>query len=379
MAIVRNNEWNSTKEIYSPAEVEAVLQALGLDVRDETENDFLSFCPYHGNTDTPAFSTSKRYGFSVCFNPSCAIGTEFRLTLDRLARDIKGLDHMSAKRFVMRHKGESSESFREKFDSIKIEDEELKEFPSAAVDKMHERFMSTPAAMEYMKGRGFEMETMEHFNVGFTPATTGYGAPIYRPHDMIVVPAYDHRNHPVGLIGRSLVGKEFKNYGAEPNGTGFHKSKVVWNLQNARRHETIILTESTFDAMRIHQAGYPNVGALLGGSLSAVQADLLNRHFSHVIIFTDSENSDNGEMTYHRRCAKCLKQRYDMCQGHAAGRDLGMKIANTLPRIRTSWATYDDRHIYANNVKDAAAMTDSQIRQCLRNSISHFEYLDWQN
>lgn len=366
--------WNDTKEVYSPAEVEAVLTALGVDIRDETENDFLSFCPYHGNTDSPAFSTSKRYGFSVCFNPSCAVGTEFRLTLDRLARDLKALDHMSAKRFVIRHKGESGESFRDKFDAIKVEDEELKEFSQAAVDKMHERFMSTPAAKEYMKGRGMHKDTVEHFKVGFTPASTG---PVYRKQDMIVVPAYDHRSRPVGLVGRSLVGKEFKNFGAEPNGTGFHKSKIIWNLQNARRYETIILAESTFDAMRIHQAGYPNVGALLGGSLSAVQQDLLNRHFSRAIIFTDSENMENGEMTFHRRCTKCLKQKFDMCQGHAPGRDLGMKIAESLPRLRITWAAYDDKHVYANNVKDAAAMTDDQIRQCLRNAISHYEYLDW--
>ena len=368
--------WNDTKEVYSPTEVEAVLRGLNIDIRDETDNDFLSFCPYHGNTDSPAFSTSKRYGFSICFNPACGKGSEFRLTLEALVRDIKGLDHMSAKRFIIRAKGESGESFQDKFDAIKVEHEQMDEFPVSAIDRMHERFMSTAAAKEYMKGRGFERETMEHFKVGFTPATS-YGAPVYRKHDMIVVPAYDHNSRPVGLVGRSLVGKEFKNFGAADNGTGFHKSHIIWNLQNARRYETIILTESTFDSMRVHQAGYPNVGGLLGGSLSKHQADLLNRHFTRVIIFTDSENAENGEMTFHRRCAKCLRQKFDYCQGHAPGRDLGMKIAESLPRMRISWATYDDKHVYANNVKDAAAMTDDQIRQCLRNSISHFEYMDW--
>lgn len=366
--------WESTREVYSPAEVEAVLRALGLDIRDETENDFLSFCPYHGNTDSPAFSTSKRYGYSICFNPSCAKGQEFRLTLDGLARDLKGLDRMSAKRFVIRHKGDSGESFHDKFDSIKVEHEELKEFPAGAIGKMHERFLNTQAAVEYMKGRGFTRETMEHFNVGFTPASTG---PVYRKHDMVVVPAYDHKSRPVGLVGRSIVGKEFKNFGAEANGTGFHKSRILWNLQNARRYETVIICESTFDAMRIHQAGYPNVVAVLGGSLSKHQIDLLNRHFTRVIIFTDSENEDNGELTFHRRCAKCVKQGYDICQGHAPGRDLGFKIAESLPRLRISWATYDDKHVYANNVKDAAAMSDDEIRQCLKNMVSHYEYLEW--
>lgn len=374
MASSRNDEWNSTKEVYSPSEVEAVLRALGLELREETANDFLSYCPYHGNSNTPAFSTSKRYGVSICFTPSCAKGSEFRLTLERLVMDLKGLDRISAKRFVMVHKGESGESFAEKFDSIEAEPEELKEFPAQAIASMHERFMNHDAAKAYMKGRGFERKTMEHFKVGFTPASTG---PVYRAKDMVVVPAYDEKDRPVGLVGRSIEGKDFKNFGAEDNGTGFHKSKIIWNLNNARRYETVIICEATFDAMRIHQAGYPNVVALLGGSLSAAQKSLLNRYFTHAIIFTDNENDANGQLTYHRRCAKCLRDGHDMCQGHAAGRELGLSIAEALPRVRTSWAAYDDKHVYADNVKDASDMTDDQIRQCLRNAVSHFEYLEW--
>lgn len=372
MAGSRFNEWSSGGEIYSSREVEAVLTALGIEIKDETENDFVSLCPYHGNTDSPAFSTSKTYGYSVCFNPACAKGADRRLTLEGLVRDLKGVDHFVAKRFVHTHKSNSGESFRDKFDSIKIEELDMKEFPPAAIDRMHERFMGeAKSARDYMKGRGFEESTLGTFKVGFTPATT---EPVYKP-DMIVVPAYDHRGRPVGLVGRSLEGKVFKNFGPNENGTGFHKSKIIWNLQNARKYETIILTESTFDAMRVHQAGYPNVGALLGGSLSQVQKELLNRHFTKVIIFTDNELG--GDITYHRHCAKCLRAGNDMCQGHKPGRELGMKIAESLPRMRVSWATYDDKHIYARDVKDASDMTDDEIRQCLRNSISHFEYLEW--
>lgn len=377
MVLIQNSrkDWGDTADVYTPSEVEAVLQALGVEVREETDNDFLSYCPYHGNSDTPAFSTSKRYGFSICFNPACAKGQEFRLTLEGLVMDMKGLNRMSSKRFILRHKSESGESFRDKFDAIKVEDEELEQFPADAIATMHQRFMNTPAAKEYMKGRGFEKETMEHFNVGFTLASTG---PVYRKHDMVVVPAYDHRSRPVGLVGRSIVGKEFKNYGAGPKGTGFHKSKIIWNLQNARRYETVIICESTFDAMRIHQAGYPNVVALLGGSLSKHQTALLNRHFTRAIIFTDNETRENGSMTFHRYCAKCVRSGWDICQGHAPGRDLGIKIAESMPKARITWAAYSDREIYAGGVKDATAMTDDQIRQCLHNHVSHFEYLDWQ-
>lgn len=374
MALSRNDEWNSSGEIYSPSEVEAVLRSLGIDIRDETENDFLSFCPYHGNTDSPAFSTSKRYGFSICFNPACAAGSQKRLTLENLTMELKGLERLPAKRYVLQKKGESGESFEDKFDSIQDEPEELPEFPSSAIDKMHDRFLNHDPAKQYMKGRGFTLETMKHFRVGFTPASTG---PVYRAHDMIVVPAYDNKARPVGLVGRSIEGKEFKNFGPSDKGTGFHKSKIVWNLNNARRYESIVLTEATFDSMAVHQAGYANTGALLGGSLSNQQKLLLRRHFGHIIIMTDNENKENGHLTYHRRCAKCLKAGYDMCNGHAAGRELGMRIADEMPDMRVSWAMYDDRNVYARNVKDARAMSDDEIRQSLRNMVSHYEYLEW--
>lgn len=377
MASKWNDGWDSHKEIYSPSEVEAVLGAAGIDIKYDTENDFVSLCPYHGNTDSPAFSTSKRYGVSVCFNPACAIGQDERLDLERLVREVKGLDRMSAKRFILKYKGITGESFQDKFDAVSINDMEYVEFPPSAIDIMHERFLNTPAALDYMHGRGFELKTLKEFKVGFTPAATSKDAPVYRANDMIVVPAYDFRGKPVGLVGRSLEGKVFKNYGPEKNGRGFHKSHIVWNLHNARKYETIILNEGTFDSMRVHQAGYQNVGALLGGSLSKVQEQLLQRHFNHIIIMTDNETDE--DMTYHKRCPGCLKAGFDMCQGHKPGRELGMKIAERLPRMRISWAVYDDKTIYANNVKDAAAMTDAEIRQCLRNAISHFEYLDWQS
>ena len=96
----KTESWDSDDEIFTANEVEAVLTALGIEMVDETQNDFLSFCPYHGNTHDPAFSTSKRYGYSVCFNPACAKGSDRRLTLDGLVREMKALNHFESKRFI---------------------------------------------------------------------------------------------------------------------------------------------------------------------------------------------------------------------------------------------------------------------------------------
>lgn len=367
----RSDEWSQDTEVYSPDQVEAVLEELGIEVRDETDNDFLGFCPYHGNRDTPAFSVSKTYGYGICFNPACAVGADERLTLEKLVRDIKGVDHIQAKRFIMRKKSANGKSLEDRLaDVMAKEPEELEPFPANAIERMKERLSHTPEAMEYLKGRGFTPETIDYFNVGFTPATA-WPHPVIKP-DMVVVPAYDHKGVPVGLVGRSIVGKEFKNFGPGKHGGGFHKSKIIWNLQNARRYETIILTESTFDAMRVHQAGYPNVGALLGGTLSLHQEAMLKRHFNKVIVMTDYDDP-----IYHRYCRGCLRKGFDMCQGHQPGRDLGMKIAERLSDIKVLWAAFDDACVYPHGAKDAGDMTDDEIRQCLRNAVSHYEYVDW--
>lgn len=344
------------------------MQACGIEVKDETERDFISLCPYHGNRDTPAFSTSKTMGYSICFNPACAIGSDDRLTLERLVREIKGVNHFEAKRLILKNKN-NVDLQDEVEQMLSREPEVLPEFPQDAIDLMHKRFVEeASAAREYMKGRGFDLETMMHFKVGFTPATY---KPVSKP-DMIVVPAFDFKGRPVGLVGRSIVGKEFKNFGPGPNGSGFHKSKIIWNLHNARKYRTIILTEATFDSMRVHQAGYPNVGALLGGSLSSEQEMLLRRHFDKVIIMTDFDSP-----IYHKMCRKCLRAGNEYCQGHQPGRDLGMKIAERLPDLDVMWATHDDVNVYPNDAKDAGDMTDEEIRRCLRNAIPHHEYVDW--
>lgn len=370
----RNNEWSSSREVYTAQQVEDVLKHIGVEVLEETDNDILSLCPYHGNSDTPAFSTSKRYGYSLCFNPACGVGSQGdRLTLERLVREVGGLDHVAAKRLIFL-RGRNS-TFAERFDSIEKEPEEMQEFSSVAIQKMRDRFWATPEAKSYMKGRGFQKETMEYFNIGFALASTGYGVSVYRAHDMVMVPAYDVKNRPVGLVGRTIVGKEFKNYGPGKGGKGFHKSQTMWNIQNAKKHDVVIVVESTFDAMRVHQAGYPNVVALLGGSLSEIQIQMFKRYFKTVIIMTDNEGPD--DMVFHRHCRKCLGVGNDMCQGHKPGRDLGMKISESLPGVSIKWAAFDNKTVYAPGAKDASDMTDEQIRQCLRNAVSHFEYLDW--
>lgn len=247
---------------------------------------------------------------------------------------------------------------------------EPSEFPSMSVEKvqqLHDALWDSPA-LEYMHGRGFSDETLKYFLVGYSPERI-YPPPYKSRPEMVVVPMHDITGKPVGVVGRSIVDKRFKNSSKLP------KSLTAWNIHRAKRHDTVIVCESTFDAMRIHQAGYPNVVALLGGHASAPILEQLSRHFSKIILMTDFDKK-----RYEPNCRKCKDKPMVegvRCQGHRDGRELGRAIANGLPNKKIMWAAYDDTCVFPHNAKDASDMTDDEIRQCLRNAVSNLQYSMW--
>ena len=150
---------------------------------------------------------------------------------------------------------------------------------------------------------------------------------------------------PIGIVGRSIEGKTFKN------STDLPKSKTLFNIHRAKKiGGNVIVVESNFDAIRIHQAGFPNVVATLGGFLSKEQHSLLNKYFNKIIIMTDAD---------------------------AAGRELGSAIADKLRNKDILWSSYEYGKIYPHDAKDAGDMTDEEIKACINNAVSNIEYRSW--
>ena len=163
--------------------------------------------------------------------------------------------------------------------------------------------------------------------------------------DMVTVPVHSPDGMPIGIVGRSVEGKSFKN------STNLPKSKNLFNIHRAKKIGAhVIVVESSFDAIRVHQAGFPNVVATLGGFLSTEQHNLLNRHFDKITIMTDADQ---------------------------AGRELGRSIVNKLRFKDLLWASYEYGKIYPHDAKDAGDITDEEIKTCIKNSVSDIEYRSW--
>ena len=342
-----------------------MLAECGIEIDSDTYTHFLCLCPFHSNTDSPAFAVDKTGGMFYCFNPACQNAG----TLVELVRRVKHVNPFKAERIILKAKHAEISDFASRFTKAM---ESKQEFPSMSVEKvesLHSALWTSPA-LDYMRGRGFEDDTLEFFKIGFSEKRV-YPPPYKSRPDMVVVPMHDIDGNPIGVVGRSLEGKVFKN------SAGLPKSQTAWNIHRAKRHgQAVVVCESTFDAMRIHQAGYPNVIALLGGHASESILEQINRHFSVVINMTDFDKKQ-----YHPNCRACRGVHFapgeTPCLGHRPGRDLGREIVNALPNKRVLWAAFDDSCVYPHGAKDASDMTDDEIRQCLRNAVSNLAYTQW--
>lgn len=352
------DDWSRDTEVYSTKQVEAVAESCGINIVSETDTHFLAYCPFHINTYDPAFAIDKSLGLWTCFNPSCASGG----TLEMLVERLKGYNKFETLRLILEFKNKASSSLADRLEEIRNTPPEFVAFPTAPLERMRNVLWQSPRAIEYLHGRGFTDETLEHFDIAYSDKK-----------DIVLVPMHDPTGMLVGFVGRAIYAKEFRNSDDLP------KSKTAWNYHRAKKMgDTVIICESSFDAMRVHQAGYPNVIALLGGHASSHHLEQINTTFSSVIVMTDFD-----KRIYPKgNCKRCRHISFSprepvKCLGHRPGRDLGHTIADGLPNKSVYWAAYDDECIYPHGAKDAGDMTDDEIRQCLHNTVSNFEYTRW--
>ena len=332
---------------YSQVHVRQILRGLGIQIAGETYNDFLCLCPFHGNRHTPSFSVSHTKGLYLCFNPSCdAAGTILELVKETTHRN-----DFEALRFIESMRNESIPDFEEELAAILDNKPEFEKFSQEKLNEMYESMIANSIPKEYLSNRGINRESIDHFRLGYSAK-----------QDMIIVPVHSPDGIPVGLVGRGVTEKKFKNSRNLP------RSKTMFNLHRAKKYSNVIVCESSFDAIRIHQAGFPNVVATLGGYISKENLANLNRYFQSIIIMTDFDDKENHIVS---NCRKCYPNE---CHGHNPGRDLGMTIANSLKNKSIAWALHNRSTVYPHGAKDVGDLTDEEIVHCIKNAVSHVEY-----
>jgi DNA primase len=134
----------------------------------------------------------------------------------------------------------------------------------------------------YLAGRAISKETAQHLGVGFF---SGKGSMSGR----VVIPIHNEAGELVAYAGRSIDASE-PRYKLP---AGFHKSLVVYNLHRAKAagQGGLIVVEGFFDAMKVSQAGYPFVVALMGCTLSEEQERLLLANADMLLLLLDGDEA----------------------------------------------------------------------------------------
>ena len=133
----------------------------------------------------------------------------------------------------------------------------------------------------YLRARGILPETAAQFGVGFY---SGRGLMSGR----VVIPIHDPHGKLVAYAGRSLDGSAPK-YRLP---AGFVKSRVMFNFHRAAawHQETVVVVEGYFDCLKVHQAAFPSVVALMGTVLAEAAEALLRGQFRRVILMLDGDD-----------------------------------------------------------------------------------------
>jgi DNA primase len=149
----------------------------------------------------------------------------------------------------------------------------------------------------YLERRGIQWQTAAWFGAGY------YGGSGFLRGRM-VFPIHDERGELVAYAGRTMDGCE-PRYLFPP---GFPKSQVVFNLHRAVESAApqggaAIVVEGFFDCLKVHQAGYGNVVALMGASISERQSELLDTYFRELVVMLDGDDAG-------RRASRVLAARW---------------------------------------------------------------------
>ena len=140
----------------------------------------------------------------------------------------------------------------------------------------------------YLVKRGLTVPTIKTFGIGYCTRGLMRGR--------IAIPIHDEDGQLVAYAGRAVDDTFAKDHGKYRLPDGFKKSFVLFNMHRAREHAVrgLILVEGFFDAMKVEQAGFPNVVALMGSTVTEHQEKLLVETTDRLTLLLDGDEAGSS-------------------------------------------------------------------------------------
>ena len=277
-------------------------------------------CPFH-HEKTPSFSVNEAEQFYHCFG--CGVSGD----VVKFVQEIESTDFIGAVRILAaRAKMTVPES---NFDTEKAALMKKKRDTMAKVMLDSARFYLSnlysgderaDVHLQYIQNRKMSPTTVKKFGIG--ASLDFYGLPDYLAEKgyfkeelidsgvltesksgrlidsqggRLIFPIINAFDEVVAFGGRLLEKSDFAKYKNTKETILFNKSKTLYNinlLKKLRREETInnvIIVEGYMDTISLYQAGFRNVVASMGTSLTKDQARLIKRYSENVLISYDGD------------------------------------------------------------------------------------------
>lgn len=282
--------------------------------------NYIGLCPFHSEK-TPSFSVSSDKQIYHCFGCGAG-GNVFSFLME-----IEGLTFQEAA-IKLANKTNidlgTSISTLSKPKNVSDDVKQMIEAHNLLSKFYHHLLVNTKEgqhALEYLYGRGFTLETIEKFQIGyalnswdfdfkfltnknFSPKTMEKagliikrdedGSYFDRFRDRIMFPINNRNGDTVAFSGRSLGGNDPK-YLNSPETVIFNKSKILYNYSQARptirKLQQAILFEGFADVIAADRSGVLNGVATMGTSLTDEHVSILKRNAHTVTICYDGDSA----------------------------------------------------------------------------------------
>ncbi len=268
-------------------------------------------CPFHDER-TPSFVVNPARGSWYCFG-ACAEGGD----LFSFAQKFHGWDFREALRELAAEAGvelrPQTPAQRQRSDRL----EHLRSLLASAAEQYQRALQAAGGAAlrDYLqRQRGISGETVKDFQLGYAPDSwdfmlralraIGYadddiiaagiaarsesGRVYDRFRNRLMIPIQDERGRVVAFGGRALDAADNAKYINSPQSEVFDKSRLLFGLHRARRaireQEQAVIVEGYMDVIQAHQAGYTNVVAQMGTTMTEHQLRLLAPRLAERIV-----------------------------------------------------------------------------------------------
>jgi DNA primase len=282
-------------------------------------------CPFHGEK-TPSFQVSGDKGLFHCFG--CGVSGDvikFVELYDKITFP-EAVRQLAARAGMTVPEGDDA---KQDADGQRDRDALLKAHEVAAA--WFREQLETPAgaaARRQLKERGLTTDTIERIGAGYAPAARealkarlqkdgfalplllrsgllvqrdaqdGQGTVLDRFRNRLIIPIARDNGAIIAFGGRAMDAGQQPKYLNSPETPIYVKGRTLYGLHLSKtaiaRTKVAVMVEGYFDFAQAYQAGITNVVASSGTALTPVQAKLLKRFASKVVLSFDPDAAGEG-------------------------------------------------------------------------------------